>query len=484
MRYAKLLVLIYAFIFVTSIIYAVNFNPSEGGEVKNLSTSSNELFVVPIENYGYAPMLKHLIDNATESVYVSMEILSDYEPVKTLLDSLIAAHNRGVDVKVICEGDISSNKYGVQYLENGGVEVKVDNTEKFIHTKMIVIDGKVVYVGSHNWSPYALGKNNEYGILIFNSLIANFYQNYFNSLWVNSSKTPQLSLLSQSSGELSIKTTYDGYTYNALKDLINSAKHRLYISVYTMAYYSNPERNETLVDNLVNEIIEKKDIAKVVLDDHDSEYAYNYLQANDVSVEYDSSSVITHLKLVIADDTVYVGDANWDYGYLDNETHTVGVIIENKTVADFFANYFLQIWKYKDNPYYIPDGFVDKWSFTANPGDQLNINVFLANGGYKNDSSFYLIPGGNLNASINENLEWYRENVYDWRNETMRVEIPDNASGYYTVHITLYGQDKYINYTMYFTIYVENSVPEFESFTPLIIAFTIIFAILIKKKDD
>ena len=484
MRFAKLIVLLYAFILITSIIYAINLNQSNEGNVKNLSTSSNELFVVPIENYGYAPMVKHLIDNATQSVYVSMEILSDYEPVKTLLDSLISAHNRGVDVKVICEGDISSNKYAVQYLENESVEVKVDNTEKFIHTKLVVIDGKVVYVGSHNWSPYALGKNNEYGILIFNSQIAGFYQNYFNSLWEDSSKTPQLSCISQSNGEMSIETTYDGYTYNVLKNLISSAKNRLYISVYTMAYYSNPQGNESLVDNLVNEIIAKRDFAKVILDNHDSDYAYDYLQDNDVSVEYDSSSVTTHLKLVIADNTVYVGDANWDYEYLDNETHTVGVIIENKTVANFFANYFLQIWKYRDNPYYIPDGFLDKWSFTANAGEELNINVFLANGGYKNDSSFYLVPGGDLNASINENLEWYRENVYDWRNETMRVEIPYNASGYYTMHITFYGQDKYINYTMYITIYVENSVPEFGNFAPLIIALAIVATILIKKRES
>ena len=66
----------------------------------------------------------------------------------------------------------------------------------------------------------------------------------------------------------------------------------------------------------------------------------------------------------------------------------------------------------------------------------------------------------------------------------MEVEIPSNASGYYTVAITFYGEDKYINYTMYFTIYVENSVPEFGSFAPLIIALAIIAAILIKKKEN
>ncbi len=480
MAYKKIIILLYVLILLSSTIFIINSTSNTGKIPQLYSSSSNNLFIIPIENYGYAPMLKSLIDNATSKIHISMEILSDYQPVKTLLDALIFAHNRGVDVKVVCEGDISSNKYGVQYLQNGGVDVKYDGSQKFLHTKMVVIDDKVVYIGSHNWSPSAFGKNNEYGALIFNSQIAEMYDDYFNSIWNDASQTPNLQRISQSTEGIEIETTYDGYTYNALKNLINSARHRLYISVYTMAYYSNPQGDENLVDNLVNEIVEKKSIARVVLDNHDSDNAHDYLDDKGVQVRYDSSSTITHLKLVIADNSVYVGDANWDYDYLDNETHTVGVIIENKTIADFFANYFLNIEKYGDAPYYIPDGFVNEWEFNAMPGDTLNINVHIANGGYKNDSIFYLIPGGDLKATINENLEWYRENVYDWRNETLKVQIPENASGDYKVHLTLYGENKDINYTIYFTIHVE-SVPEFGNLTPLVILILIV-AIIAKKR--
>ena len=61
---------------------------------KQIRMSSSEgLDVVPIENYGYAPILKHLIENATSSILISMLEISDYKPVKTLLNSLIPARN-------------------------------------------------------------------------------------------------------------------------------------------------------------------------------------------------------------------------------------------------------------------------------------------------------------------------------------------------------------------------------------------------------
>ena len=424
------------------------------------AVTDDGLNIVPVENYGYAPIVKHLIDNATSSIFISMNVISDYEPVKTLLNSLIAAKNRGVDVRVLFEGEISSNWYAVNYLREQGVNVKNDSSNTFLHTKMVVIDGKVVYIGSHNWSPYALGKNNEFGVFIFNSTIAEFYVSYFNSLWNDANITPEIGEVSESAGNLSVETTYDGYTYSSLYNLIASARDRLYVGLYTMAYYSDPNSTESRVDNLIDEVVDKGSIAKVVLDDHDSENAYNYLKNSGVNVIYDSSSTITHLKMVISDDSVYIGDANWDYEYLDNETHTVGVIIHNASVANFFAGYFNTIYKYGDAPYYIPDGFIENWSYYALPGDSVKINVYLANGGAKNDTYFHIIPHGPLYVSLNETPSWNRTSVYDWLNETAVITIPSDAQGNYTISLTFYSTYYHINYTMYLVIHVGRVVPE------------------------
>ncbi len=464
-----------ALILVLLLFYApFHAGPAASGVGATRSWDSEGLHIIPIENYGYAPMLKHLIDNATSYIHISMNVMSDYEPVKTLLDSLISAKNRGVDVLVIYEGDISSNRYAAQYLRDGGVAVKNDSSEKFIHTKMVVIDGRVVYLGSHNWSPYAMEKNNEYGVLIFNRSIAGFYEGYFQSLWDDANLTPSLSPAREESDGMVIETCYDGYTYDALRDLISLAQNRLYVAMYTMAYYSNPTGAEEKVDNLVNGIVEKRGIAKVILDDHDSEDSYDYLSGNGVDVIYDSSAVLTHLKLVIADDAVYIGDANWDTWYLDNDTHTVGVVIRNESVATFFAGYFLTIYKYGDAPYYIPDGFVERRYYEANPGESLSFYVYLANGGAVNDTEFHIVPGGELQVDINENPSWNRESVYDWIREVATVQVPSGASGNYTISLTFYSKYYHINYTAYIVISVRSEVPEM---SPISAAFSIFFAV-------
>lgn len=481
MSKAKSIRIIAAFLVIAVMSLAL-YHFSAGRQIET-SPYDNTLNVVPIENYGYAPILKHLIDNATTSIMLSMNVISDYEPVKTLLDSLISAKNRGVDVRVLYEGEISSNWYAINYLRDHGMNVKNDSSDTFLHTKMVIIDGDITYLGSHNWSPYALGKNNEYGVLIFNRSIGQFYTNYFNSLWQDANLTPDLSRIGESQNGLNIETTYDGYTYNSLLDLISSAQTRLYVAMYTMVYYANPDYYEARVDNLIDSIVEKKSIAKVILDDHDSGNAHDYLANNGVDVIYDSSSTITHLKLVIADDSVYIGDANWDTEYLDNDTHTVGVVIHNASIANFFAGYFSTIYKYGDAPYYIPDGFMEQWTYGASPGSSVKINVYLANGGAINDTYFHIIPGGSLNVQIDETPSWNRTSVYDWINETAVVDVPADASGNYTISLTFYSKYYHINYTMYFTIRVSGAVPELNPayLIAFILAMPVILAILRRR---
>ncbi len=435
--------------------------PSElnkSAHTTSFRSASVGVHVVPIADLGYAPIINKLIENAKSSVYVAMLEMSDEAPVKTLLDSLISASTRGVDVKVLYENSFSENSYAANYLSSNGVTVKEDSSSKFLHTKMLVIDGDIVYIGSHNWSPNALGKNNEYGVLIYNSSIGAFYQAYFNELWNDDSSTPHLALTSISNQGYIVNTTYDWHTYYTITHLLNSARTRLYVAMYDMAYYTNPEDvYQNRVDNMVNDIVAKKSIAKVVLDSGHNYYSYNYLTNNGVAVKYDFSEVITHLKMVIADDSVYIGDTNWNTSYINNDTHTVGIVIHNRTLADYFSSFFTNIYKYRDVPYYLPSPFMDTWNVTVPAGGYAAIHFYLANGGYKNSTYFYIQPNGPLWIDVGKYPSWYRSSVYDWLGETMYVEAPKNSSGTYTESITFYSKDRSIHFTEYFNVSISGS---------------------------
>jgi len=155
------------------------------------SISAAEIEV--LEDREYYQMLIDDIRNAESEILVAMYLMkydSDdpYDWANDLIRELVAAKNRGVDVKVIIEyriyqGYMDVNLEAYNYLKDHGVDVKLDEDSETDHFKFVVIDGKIVYVGSHNWSEAALYYNREVSIRIVEEGIARELKDYFNALW-------------------------------------------------------------------------------------------------------------------------------------------------------------------------------------------------------------------------------------------------------------------------------------------------------------
>jgi len=134
--------------------------------------------VEDLSNETYYPAVITLLGEAKEEIDILMYmiVLPDLEresPVKMLLDALINAHRRGVKVRVILEyrtskdfDETGENYLAYKYLKRGGINVKFDNASICTHNKVIVIDSKIVIVGSTNWSERALRRSNETNVLI------------------------------------------------------------------------------------------------------------------------------------------------------------------------------------------------------------------------------------------------------------------------------------------------------------------------------
>ena len=92
---------------------------------------------------------------------------------RKIAEELIRSKRRGVDVTVILERDngrkggvTEDNRETAAFLSRGGVKVFFDSPSVVTHTKTAVIDGRYVYIGSHNLSQGALRYNNELSVLI------------------------------------------------------------------------------------------------------------------------------------------------------------------------------------------------------------------------------------------------------------------------------------------------------------------------------
>jgi len=88
------------------------------------------------------------------------------DPVRDLALSLIAAKRRGVNVTVILEGSKLDQNYPFyRMLRDKGGDVWMDTSKTFIHQKSVLIDERILFLGSHNWARGPLTASSELSAL-------------------------------------------------------------------------------------------------------------------------------------------------------------------------------------------------------------------------------------------------------------------------------------------------------------------------------
>lgn len=148
----------------------------------------------------YYAEVKKLLSEAKNSIYISL-FISKYHSDRPkslpnqLLYKLIEAKNRGVEVKVILDQSsvkpyVSQyNDAAYSYLKDAGVEVNYDIPSVKLHDKLIIIDGSIVIIGSHNWSTSALRSNSETSVVINSPQLASEFIAWFNSIQISPPRT-------------------------------------------------------------------------------------------------------------------------------------------------------------------------------------------------------------------------------------------------------------------------------------------------------
>ncbi|MFM2162051.1 MAG: hypothetical protein RLZZ383_1563 [Pseudomonadota bacterium] len=105
---------------------------------------------------------------------------------KGIAADLIAAHRRGVKVRVIVDATSAGNGYTKhELLRAAGIPVKVENWGGKMHTKAAAIDGKTVIMGSMNWTSAGEGGNDENTLLLRSTQHAQQFHTTFESLWAH-----------------------------------------------------------------------------------------------------------------------------------------------------------------------------------------------------------------------------------------------------------------------------------------------------------
>jgi phosphatidylserine/phosphatidylglycerophosphate/cardiolipin synthase-like enzyme len=131
-------------------------------------------------NGGATDLVVRTIDSAKTGIRVAAYSFTS-KPIST---ALLAAHKRGVDVRVVVDKSNATARYtAATFLANQGVPVRVDYQRAIMHDKFIVVDGVTVETGSFNFTASADSKNAENVLVLHDPAVAERYQWEWEKLW-------------------------------------------------------------------------------------------------------------------------------------------------------------------------------------------------------------------------------------------------------------------------------------------------------------
>lgn len=147
--------------------------------------------VAIVTDRDYYPKVSSVLSGARQSIHMVMfsanhQTDPKYKDshVNELLEDLIAAHNRGIDVRMVMDEWPEGNNKTRDYLVRNNVPARVLSTPgATTHAKLIIVDGRVVVVGSTNWAYTSIDKNHEANVIISDGGIAGEFEAYFQSVY-------------------------------------------------------------------------------------------------------------------------------------------------------------------------------------------------------------------------------------------------------------------------------------------------------------
>jgi phosphatidylserine/phosphatidylglycerophosphate/cardiolipin synthase-like enzyme len=134
-----------------------------------------------------ADRLVALYAGARKSIYLAMYGLT-YPP---LVRALVAAHKRGVDVRLITDrGKLEerNQRTALETLRLAGIPIKINRYDGLMHMKQVVIDERVNTSGSMNQSSSAARFNDERLDILHDPISTQRATKKFLSMWADHSR--------------------------------------------------------------------------------------------------------------------------------------------------------------------------------------------------------------------------------------------------------------------------------------------------------
>lgn len=154
--------------------------PHQSGQLKTIVGGQPvELWLLPDPKGHLIKELKKHIRQATHSIRIALFTFTH----PALLDELIAAQQRGVQVTVVIDlhSGLGASKHTVAALQSTKIRVLLSQGIQLMHHKFVYLDERTLITGSANWTKAAFTKNSDCLILLQD--LTEEQKKFMNTLW-------------------------------------------------------------------------------------------------------------------------------------------------------------------------------------------------------------------------------------------------------------------------------------------------------------
>lgn len=273
------------------------------------------------------------INNSKSSLYMAMYDLTNKDIVQALID----AKDRGVELKVVTDND-TIDEEGYQDLIAAGVDVQTDtNRYALMHNKFLVIDKNTTWSGSGNYTVYAFYRNYENFIRIEDSQVALFYIKDFNKIYNHTSEV----ITYKEFGDLEVYFSPDSDFEEKIIELINNSQSSIKFLAFAFT-------NDKIADALIaakNRGVEIQGVFDEEQDEFQDGSDYDRLLNEGIDVKLDGSSYKLHDKVFIFDKKIVItGSYNFTV-QANEENFENSIVIYNADIAAKYLSNFTTIYQ-------------------------------------------------------------------------------------------------------------------------------------------
>ncbi len=268
----------------------------------------------------------------------------DAEPI---VNALLDLADRGVGVRVVTDSD-NADQSSVRRLRNAGISVVEDKRSALMHNKFMVVDGRIIWTGSLNYTSNGAYCNNNNAVRLDSPRLAANYLAEMDEMYdgrafgpTSPVNTPNEQLILEG---IRLQNYFGPET--ELGPIIGAEIEQAKSEILFMAFsFTLDDIGEPMLDKATSGV-NVRGVFETSGAGSDSSY-YGDMSAfglPNLEVRLDGNPRIMHHKVIIIDrETVILGSFNFSSNANDSNDENI-LIVHDPVFANYFVEEFTAVW--------------------------------------------------------------------------------------------------------------------------------------------